>query len=1021
MGVKILALALCGVSLFAGDSLVLTDGDSLSYTAPASSPWTALGSRRLECGVDVTSWDTTGAAGTILWELGDRLYMRGGAGGVTDLCAADNTNTSTSSQSCIDVGTRGVIVFRAQLDNGETLTAAPVGDDAAIYFELWDSDGSDYAEDHSAAVNSNDLGTENLTGTQTVGGAQTTAKILWCNQYSTLVEPGPISPMPDRFDTGDLGSWDFDGSVLTDDSSYSMSLSGSGHTFETTPTTNPGPVLAIAGEQHWQDAVTVRAGETITLTGSCSSYADVSGCTCVWSDQGGGSSGTDEIQFIGSTTACSTTAAFPTFGSYTLRLAATDDDANSTNRDFEIGVVASDSSGNVVYGDPAVETILGDAKVWPASDWPWLDERRQRLGNFFGAALPSSGWTVTGAGTVAVTDTSFTITGTGTDFQVDFCGGDTTPDETYIMVIDAASLIWAQRIATCDSATQITTEQDWDVGTASGLSYLDPASDTSNDAIWIGNSTNVNYYDNVMAFGSLYYQTGHTKWLTHMNTLAAIWWSNPWTMNEGQCREGPITGSQCQDVRERSITGLMLWAETNGTESTVYDGLEEILDYTFETNLDNGQPSGESRQDGYAMAWAALAHNLDPDGTRVTALAADIATGLTGEFDSSKRHPVGAFEQSSSGSNPSGVGTLSITNGSTAVEGSGTNFTSPNLAGEWIQVVVDDSADLWTERHQVQVASVTDADSLVLEENYTGTTRGAAAWRHTASGNESLRNIQPFMQQMSIMGLHWAHVAGEYDGRQEIVDAVNWLRTEGYWTAKGGYYTIIDEAGCEDSIIADTLNSHISCQFDPSSSINGRRYLLMETMRGVALGCKYARELSDSNETAICTFADTVYGKAFGKWGGTSADYDDETCSACYALELDEGQVTFTSTKHKNFGFGFGFSGSWAWDSIKGGGVNAESLADYSVPLDIGSVSGATKASVTLTEPKGSVSRVVNDATGSTVAVTGDLRQGDHLAKIEYKNGSETILQTDFAMIAGPTGAAATLTGEFSITGAVSF
>ncbi len=135
-----------------------------------------------------------------------------------------------------------------------------------------------------------------------------------------------------------------------------------------------------------------------------------------------------------------------------------------------------------------------------------------------------------------------------------------------------------------------------------------------------------------------------------------------------------------------------------------------------------------------------------------------------------------------------------------------------------------------------------------------------------------------------------------------------------------------------------------------------------------------------------------------------------------YAAELDNADG------EKDLGFGLGFGQDYACPALRLGGVAAENLVSYSVPLDIAGVSGATKASVTLYEPKGTVSNTVNNQTGSAASVTGDARQGAHLAKIEYKDSGDSVLQTDYAMVAVPaaaSGAAVEVAGDASMTGAV--
>ncbi len=184
-----------------------------------------------------------------------------------------------------------------------------------------------------------------------------------------------------------MGSWDFE-NALTDDSAQGMNLTFAGATYLADQNIDPMVQAKITGYSHfWMKDSTiygVRAGENVTLDGTASgSYEDTTTLTCVWSDQTGGSNET-AILFTGSTSTCSTTAAFPTFGQYTLRLTVTDAGSDSSSRDFTIGAVATDSNGSVVAPDADLEFLLGDAIRGGGSRWPWLDYIDQRISDLSG-------------------------------------------------------------------------------------------------------------------------------------------------------------------------------------------------------------------------------------------------------------------------------------------------------------------------------------------------------------------------------------------------------------------------------------------------------------------------------------------------------------------------------------------------------------------------------------------------------------------------------------------------------------
>ncbi len=110
MSLKRLAVLLLSVSqLFAGQALQIT-GDTGSYTIPASSPFTSIGSRRIEGRVDLTNWDCTGNSYGSISNFGDGLRVGCVGGAVTRF--RDSPNVWLYY---IDASTRTDILFRAQI------------------------------------------------------------------------------------------------------------------------------------------------------------------------------------------------------------------------------------------------------------------------------------------------------------------------------------------------------------------------------------------------------------------------------------------------------------------------------------------------------------------------------------------------------------------------------------------------------------------------------------------------------------------------------------------------------------------------------------------------------------------------------------------------------------------------------------------------------------------------------------------------------------------------------------------
>ncbi len=85
------------------------------------------------------------------------------------------------------------------------------------------------------------------------------------------------------------------------------------------------------------------------------------------------------------------------------------------------------------------------------------------------------------------------------------------------------------------------------------FSVLTPSQESS----LINESTNMNYYDNVLAFYTMYYRSGFTAYLTYARHLADIWYTMPW-IDKGMASQ---YGNTAVFPRKQALLGLMLRAE----------------------------------------------------------------------------------------------------------------------------------------------------------------------------------------------------------------------------------------------------------------------------------------------------------------------------------------------------------------------------------------------------------------------------------------------------------------------------
>jgi hypothetical protein len=201
------------------------------------------------------------------------------------------------------------------------------------------------------------------------------------------------------------------------------------------------------------------------------------------------------------------------------------------------------------------------------SPWPWHDQNHQDLARAYGSLVTNGSgnwdadWAVPLDGTVTFSKGSLYITGTGTSFQTDFCGGagNTVPVGLYpAIVLSNGTRKYAAIVSGCEaqSRLRIVTGEDRYLPSLNDAVY----SKTLNGAWWgeatngSGGQNNANYYDNVLAQYALYYRSGLTRYLTYARTLADRWYDSPFFLRSGS------------PPRIWSLAGIM-WRAWEGSKS----------------------------------------------------------------------------------------------------------------------------------------------------------------------------------------------------------------------------------------------------------------------------------------------------------------------------------------------------------------------------------------------------------------------------------------------------------------------
>ena len=608
------------------------------------------------------------------------------------------------------------------------------------------------------------------------------------------------------------------------------------------------------------------------------------------------------------------TLTIPSFGQCSVTLTVTDAMMASDDATVIIGAVPADASGNVDLAAIAshLPSFFGKLIRYGASPWPYSDRNNIEMADFYGGRLTTHTpnlpeWETALAGTIAVTESGTTITGTGTAFQTDFCGGDTTPDaldgdNSKIVVWVSATDRRDYNVVSCDSQTSMTISSEgtgYMRATASGLQYAR----WRYVGTWINGSNNVNYYDNVMAFYSLYYRTGMVRFRDFARDLADSWWSSP-SVNQGTARND-VNGNYLS-ARVVSLTGLMLRALDG--QSGMWDGIKLYLDRSKDT-ITARTAIVDIREDAYDLAFVSFGAIHHPtEATRDTYIAAitDVLDDVWEPLQQPDGNWVNLFYGVASWNGQ--AGTMSVTNGSATVTGSGTSWSvndDTGSAGNWFLVCYVNPpaspADCDSTAYEFTINSST---SITLASNYAGTTNGT---RYFQFNNLVGFGSQPF--QMGIVGTAMSlayRATADVRARQFTIDTAVWLKDYGYYAAQRGlFYNRGMPCEPDPSIIANCNNS-TGGGSNPSNS----RFLNGEVLRSISEAYLL------NGAAALKTFGDDLFSAALGADGGTGSD-------ASYALELDDYAA---SPKPKNFGFFYGFGNSASWPAATAANVATTSI-----------------------------------------------------------------------------------------------
>lgn len=374
------------------------------------------------------------------------------------------------SIECIVPFTRSNFVFRLQrlYNNGSPIHQC----------EAWDVDGGNYTvkTDYTTSLQS-----WTTTGAAIFGPGD--ARVGFLRVFTSAVPLGSKPPAT-ADNAGAWAAWKLDGDG-SDASGNGRTLNTGAYAYEASPAPNVVVVAKTENTPFWAPFRPLRAGHPSKLDGSGSySMSDVSSSvTCLWQQLEGPSNA-----IFDNRNNCTPTLTGLVFGPYKFRLRVKDQENREVISDTEIGAVAYDDNGVVIYPDARLNALLGPSMVLGASPWEWVDERQVRLASYNWDMYEINGGTMfdeqlkTVVNGIPRTGTIYTdipaqnttaIHGVGTNFLAVFCGGRPGPSVwpsvgAYLNIRAAGGgTYWYPRlVASCQSDTELTLRADYFIDSA---------------------------------------------------------------------------------------------------------------------------------------------------------------------------------------------------------------------------------------------------------------------------------------------------------------------------------------------------------------------------------------------------------------------------------------------------------------------------------------------------------------------------------------------------------------------------
>jgi hypothetical protein len=967
-------------------SITQSAAGTASVTLPATSPWTTIGAAnnamRWEMRLHgfAATWPVRGIdLGPIsLWQQSPTMIWA-----ESNFNADTIYNNGSLIQGCCSGRTDVLIRVQRDVVNQQ------------YTFEVCDTTGGNCQSSSSPIVTFGPLSWAGMT--VSLNGGYQTAFLRW---FSSVVPVG--TPIPIVGASGDLADWEFEGS-LNDSSTHALTMTGSA-AFTSTPVYSPS---CNAGVQQ-----TFRAGYPAVLNGSGSSPLD-GGASLQYSWQQ--VSGPSTVAWSNATTAQPTVQGL-VFGSYVFQLTATDLSGQPASCTVKHGAVATDNNGVVITGNAMLDQLLGPMMRFGANPWPWYDDRHKALSDMqitnLNAPEYAAYFDVAAPGTVSVSAGSSTVVGYGTSFTTTFCQG---PGNPTVPQANAAITVWyptgiagqtgrrMQIVLSCQSDTLLTMGNygapiAWSGvpdGAGARLQY------SSATSFWYyalqGPPQAINYYDNVAGLYALYYRSGIDTYRDAARTLADRVWRSPEMDRGASC--GLATGNGfCFWPNAIGMLGMVLRASDN-PPADMWQGMHSIWDmerYLIDTFYpEQTTPgTGDTRAMAFDLTGIAYCARYDTDATYRANCQSSLSNAISGYFTQRKTvdaNGVTGWQMfySNDGSMWGSPTTVTLSNGSTAVTGNGTAWTSGITGGNfWFFAGTAQPADNAAGDAGWYSVTFVDPTHLTLNRPYQDpacTPSCAKGWAY--SPDLLGYGAQPFMESILGAAFDWtAKALAAVDpvnsalARTYNIAAANWVKTYGYQqTQKGPYYGALF-VNCPAPIADGT-------PYCTAAATDAVRSMSAEAWRG--LQAAYAA----TSDSSLKSWLDEMFNAMFAKPGTCPSGSTTCVSDGQYVDPIDNGgyMVPATLPPPKWYGAFFGYGDTEAWPGFRIGGVQQIVVQGKAVPVDFASVPGAVKARLKATAPSGET--VETECSSSPCTVNVDRRQGEYLVDIQYLSRDGKVLK----------------------------